>query len=276
MTQVDPAETANIRGRKDQNYRRPPGLRIRTAREAASFVTAVGFAVPYPQEGLELPSLWEAYVGRAGAPNGWDASVETVWGWKDELPANRWASYGAYFPRKPSLVSREMLGNLLAVAGPPDAQDLYDSGRLTHDALRVYENLAAHRPAARRALRVAAGMTGKKGNARFQRSMGTLERSLLVARVGVGREGPSGWPSTVYDVMADAFPDEWAQSRKIRPVAARDALLSRYLATVVRAHGSKIARLFGWRAQSVRDILARLGNRAEPSDGPGWWVWKSQ
>ena len=275
MTEAAPATTAAIRDRRDRNYRRQPGLRIRTSQEAAEFVVAVGFAVPYPQADLELPSLWEAHVGRAGAPNGWDADVETVWGWKDELPANRWAFYGSYFRRKPSLVSLEMLKNLLAVAGTPHAQELYDSGELSHDALRVYESLSAHRPAARRALRAAARMTGKRGNSQFQRGMRALERSLLVARVGVAQEGPSGWPSTVYDVMAEAFPDQSKQARRIRPEAARLALLSRYLATVVLAHESKIAKLFGWRVRSVRDTLAQLGNCLGTSDGPGWWVWET-
>lgn len=275
MTEAPPSEAIDIRDRRDRNYRRQPGLRIRTSQEAAEFVEAVGFAVPYPQEGLELPSLWEAHVGRAGAPNGWDAGVETVWTWKDELPANRWAFYGAYFRRKPSLVSLEMLKNLLAVAGPPDVRELYDSGELSHDALRVHESLSARRPAARRALRAAAGMTGKRGNARFQRGMRALERSLLVARVGAAQEGPSGWPSTVYDVMAEAFPEQSEQARRIRPEAARKALVSRYLATVVLAHESKIAKLFGWRVQAVRDTLAQLGSRVGTSDGPGWWFWET-
>jgi hypothetical protein len=61
------------------------GRRVRSIARAGAFVEDVGFALLFPSERVEAPSLWEAVAGEDAEPfaTGMDADEQRVWSWKD-------------------------------------------------------------------------------------------------------------------------------------------------------------------------------------------------
>jgi DNA glycosylase AlkZ-like len=228
-------------------YHVSPARRLRTISDAARFIRQVGFCWLFaPGAGnLELPSLFEAVKGRRGMQIfDWDSDSDKVWGWKSDLPAAHLAYYGKALAGKPVFVSPEILPFLLASAGTENLRHLYEFGGISYEANKIYRALESLGPQPTRALRAAAGLDTKDGNVRYHRALDELQRRLFVMPIGATNEG-NNWPSQIFELVERWFPAQFKLGRRLAVGEARQALVARYLKTVLRARRTAIARLFG-------------------------------
>lgn len=230
---------------------------VKTAGDAVRFIDAAGFCVLFPVKNVALPSLYHAAGGRL--PMCWDETTQKIWGWKDELPRRRRAYYGKYFKARGTFISLKFLPHFLAMresaAAPGAAGDFYSAGRITESARRIWEALAAEGPLATLELRRACEMEGTAGNARFKRAMLELQCLLIVTHFGAAQESEA-WASNRFELVARAFPKQFAQARKIAPAVARAAIARKYRAMYPAAAVLQVARLFGWSTTDALDALA--------------------
>jgi hypothetical protein len=217
---------------------------IKTMSRASSFVEDVGFALLFPKPTLSLPSLWEL-VRDDPRDDGWGPDLARLWTWKDELPARRLAWYGRFLRGQPSLLAPELLADLYPERAPL---------RLSPDARHLVDILRTDGPQPTAVLRIAAGMAGKQGSARFSRTVSQLGRALLVTHCGVEATG-SGWPSAVLDLTERVFevgpPTESLAARRQRAAA-------RFADTMVQARPADLARAFGWPVDEARNHLSAV------------------
>lgn len=221
--------------------------KVRTLRDAARFIDGMGFCMMFPIQRVALPSLY--YAVRRGKKFAWDAEIEKLWSWKDELPRRKLAFYAKYFKTRGTLISLKMLPYFLAdreaPVAPDDFERYYAAGRITHDAKVVWQALTEHGSMATLELRHACKMDSKAGNARYKQAM--LELQCLLAVVHFGTEKETGaWASGKFELTCRVFPKQVAAARNITPEAARRALAAKYRALYPAAPVMHIARLFGW------------------------------
>ena len=101
--------------------------------------------MPSPPAPGSLPGLFDVLATRSGDRRwGW------VWDWKEALPAAKKVFYGRVLRRKPTFISLEYVPHFFALTGnvgdPDDYQRLYDAGRLSYSARRIYELVAREGP----------------------------------------------------------------------------------------------------------------------------------
>jgi hypothetical protein len=255
-------------------YHVSPARRLRTMTAAARFINQVGFCWLFAPgtAGLELPSLFEAVKGRRGMQIfDWDKDADRVWGWKSDLPAARRAYYGKALAGKPVFVSLRMLPYLLAAMGAENLEHLYEYGGISYEAKKIYFALESLGPQPTKALRAAAGLDSKDGNARYHRALDELQRRLFVMPVGATNEG-NNWPSQIYELVARWFPAQAEIAKKLDVGEARRTLLTRYLKTVVGARRSDIGRLFGIPRLEMEAIVEDLASLRVASSQGDWLV----
>jgi len=227
--------------------------RIKTAVDAVRFLDTVGFCVLFPVKNVPLPSLHYAVAKRR--PTGWDKYAQLIWKWKDELPKKRRAFYGKYFKGRGSFLSLKFLPYFLALHGTAvaasEAEEFYEAGRISHDALELWQALAKRGPLATLELRNACKMETQAGNKRFKKAMLELQGLLIVTHSGAEQE-TDAWASNRFDVVVRAFPKQAAQASQISVDDARTAIAVKYRTLYPSASPAQIARLFGWtKAQAV-------------------------
>src|SRR5882724_8567210 len=226
---------------------------IRTPSDAARFADHVGFCVLFPVKNIPLPSLYYAVSKRAEVR--WDKYAQLIWKWKDELPKKRRAFYGKYFKGRGTFLSLKFLPHFLATHGtaiePPEAEAFYGTGRISRDALELWQALAKHGPLPTLELRHACKMESQAGNKRFKKAMLELQGLLIVTHSGAEQE-TEAWASNRFDLVGRVFPREVAEARKISAEDARMAIAVKYKSLYPGAAPAQIARLFGWtKAQAV-------------------------
>ena len=157
---------AALARRRDRNFRRVAGRRVRSRQSALAFVDAVGFCSTFYRFPEGLPCLWEAVVGRANPrlpkQSHHDDGVGLTWRLKDELPARREVYYGKLLKGHPVLVALDLFPAFYArVRGAQRSTDYlaeYRAGRLTQTARRLLDALADEHPQYTRGLRARAFM----------------------------------------------------------------------------------------------------------------------
>lgn len=226
---------------------------VKSPSDAQKFIEQMGFCLLFPVKNVPLPSLYFA-MGRRWPPK-WDDDAKKLWHWKDELPKKRLAFYGKYFKSRGTFLSLESLAFLLAThdtaipAG--NAESLYNSGRISRDALDLWLALAKLGPLATLELRHACKMESQQGNKRFKKAILELQSLLIVTHSGAEQETAS-WASNRFDLVSSAFPQQVAQARHITPETARRALAAKYRVLYPNAPLAQIAGLFRWtRAQAA-------------------------
>jgi hypothetical protein len=226
---------------------------LTTPAGAARFIDHVGFCVLFPVKGVPLPSLYYAMAKRTDVR--WDKQAQLMWKWKDELPKKHRAFYGKYFKGRGTFLSLRLLPHFLAMHGTAVTADgseaFYQAGRISHDALRLWQALANHGPMATLELRHACKMETQAGNKRFKKSMLELQGQLIVTHSGAEQE-TEAWASNRFDLVSRAFPKEVSKARKISPDSARTAIAVKYCTLYPAATPVQVARLFSWtKAQAV-------------------------
>jgi len=234
------------------------GLRlIRTPSDAVRFIDDVGFCVLFPLKNVPLPSLYFAVSRRRDAR--WDKYAQLIWKWKDELPKKRRTFYAKYFKSRGSFLSLKLLPHFLAMHGTAmeshEAEAFYKTGRISHDALELWQALADYGALATRELRHACKLGTPAGNKRFKKAMLELQGLLLVTHSGAEQE-TAAWASNRFDLVARAFPQQVAEARRISPEAARTAIAVKYRTLHPSTSPVQIARLFGWSKAQAASALA--------------------
>ncbi len=227
--------------------------RVSTPSEAARFIDHTGFCVFFPLKNVPLPSLYYAVVKRQ--PTSWDKYARLVWKWKDELPKRRLAFYAKCFKGRATFLSLKLLPHFLAMhgtaVGPGEAEVFYKAGRISHDALELWQVLTEHGAMATLELRHACKMETQAGNKHFKKAMLELQGLLIVTHSGAEQETES-WASNRFDLVSRAFPKQIAEASKISVEDARTALATKYRTLYPSATPVQIARLFCWtKAQAV-------------------------
>ncbi len=227
--------------------------RVSTPSEAVRFIDHVGFCVLFPLKNVPLPSLYFAVSRRRAAR--WDKYAQLIWKWKDELPKKRRAFYAKYFKGRGTFLSLKLLPHFLAMHGtavePDEAGAFYKTGRISHDALELWQALRKHGPLATLELRHACKMETQAGNKRFKKAMLELQVLLIVTHSGAEQE-TEAWASNRFELVSQAFPKQMAEAGKLSAEEARTALAVKYRTLYPYASPARIARLFGWpKAQAI-------------------------
>jgi len=254
--------TANMKLLPDHEIYWPK--KVRTARNAAKFIDAMGFCMLFAVKNVALPSLY--YAVRRGKKFAWDAEMERLWGWKDELPRRKLAFYGKYFKTRGTFISLKLLPHFLADRGSPtvpgDAERFYAAGRIRHDAMLIWQALAEHGALATLELRHACKMDSQAGNKRYKKAMLELQCLLAVAHFGTEQE-TAAWASGKFELTARAFRKQVAAAGGISPEAARAALAAKYLEMYPSAALMQVARLFGWSKVDAQAAVSRAERKTK-------------
>jgi hypothetical protein len=230
----DGAELARARG--DRWLPDPP---VTTLDEAAAYLDGVGFAVLFPAERIDSPSLWEAVAGADAVPfaEGMGPVEAQVWAWKDELPKAGLAWYGKFVHKRASLLSPRLLAALYAGDGDPTDHEAVELPEAAH---RIAEALLTG-PLPTAALREIVGDRG-----RYHTAITALQRHLLVTSAGV-RESRAGWPATVVDLTCRLFDVGGGPDHAYAT--------GRFLDTMIEATPDQLSRTYGWPAATARTQL---------------------
>lgn len=248
---------------RNEKYRRLPHLGVRNEDEALAFLNDVGLAVLFSAKDLELPSLWEAICGgpRLIPEHHDDHDLGLAWDWKDTIPGRKCILYGKFLRKKPVFISLDLFPHFYALSGSfgelDDYLEEYQDGRLSEEAKRLYEALLQNGALPTSHLRQQARMASKEAAPRFDRAIAELQMGFKIVKVGISDANRWGY-CYVYDVLLRQFPDIAAQARNITENQAADAILERYLATVLLSTPERLARLFGWERWRLHQSLERL------------------
>ncbi len=262
-----------IENQRRDIYRATPALKICTMREAARWIDRIGFAWLFASTTApELPSLFEAVKGRRGAQiDEWDRDADMIWVWKNDLPAQKRAYYGKALCGRPTCISLKMLPYLYAHAGEDEFERVYARGAISYEAKRVYEALARSGPQPTMALRRAAGLDSRAGQARYHRALDELQRRLYVLPIGATNE-TGAWPSQIFELVARWFPHVVATARQLDQRQARRMLAKKYVQTVLAAKPAWVARVFRFTREELKETLADLvASRALKIEGD--WIY---
>jgi hypothetical protein len=230
---------------------------IRTPADAVRFIEAVGFCMLFPVKNVPLPSLYFAVAKRHDLR--WDKHAQLIWKWKDELPKKRRVLYAKYFKGRGTFLSLKFLQHFLAMHGtavePGEAEAFYKAGRISHDALELWQALGTLGALATLELRHACKMETQAGNKRFKKAMLELQGLLIVTHSGAEQE-TAAWASNRFELVSRAFPKQTAEARKLSLEEARATLAAKYRSLYPEAKPGQIARLFGWTKRQAVSALA--------------------
>jgi hypothetical protein len=268
---------ATLERQRIAHYGLSPNKRVVTPAQAARFIDRFGFCWLFaPRERkLELPALFEAVKGvRDMHIENWDADSDKVWAWKNDLPAAKRAYYGKALTGKPCFISLKMLPYALAAMGEEDFERAYAHGAISYDTKRVHDSLKQFGAQPTQTLKRNAGFIGKDGSARFHKALDELQKRLLVMPIGATNEGMA-WPSQIFDLVAQWFPEQARAAKQLDVHDARIILVERYLKTVLAAPPDAMARLFAIPRIEIKSLLEEMAQakRVQMQDG---WVVSSQ
>jgi hypothetical protein len=264
-------------------FRHARGLRVRSARTAATFVNQVGVCSTFYRFPDGLACLWEAVAGRE-RPR-WprhshhDAGIGLTWELKDTLPATRRCYYGKLMKHRPVLVALDLFPAFYAlVRGRQRARDFggeYRAGRMSATAKRLMDSFFRESPQYTRGLRADTFLLEPGKTREFERAMAELQQGLWIVKTEERYE-----PSFSYrwDLLERWLPDAVAEGRGLGRTAALDRLIDRYLSGAVYSTPKRMARLFGLGPAEMALAVGRLARAGRVSkdvevDGwPGTWV----
>lgn len=242
-------------------YRQSPALRVESIGEAQAFVDDVGICTFHGDRG-GLPTFYGAIAGRPGPTPSWgsdDREYDRAWSWKDKLFSQGRVYYGKALGDYRMLMSRRLLPYVCAACAPgpigsdEDYLELYEDGRLTHDAKTLYDALRETGPASTTRLRKVSRIELR----RFDRALAELQRTFLIAPVGIDRD--NRWKYTFrYAPLHVAFPAETAAAIAMHSRAATSHVLLHYIQLVGETTAAAACRLFGWPSERVTRVVDSL------------------
>jgi hypothetical protein len=255
-----------LQAMRAQRYRQQPALRIHTEAEALEFLNDVGLCLLFSARDVELPSLWGALCGkdRPVPSHHDDPELGLAWSWKDDLPIAGKVLYGKFLRKKPVFISLDLAPYFYALSpnyGNPieDYLQDYQDGRLSVEAKQVYEVLLDQGALPTSRLRIEAGLSGTSNASRFDRALAELQMDMRISKVAISDANRWGY-CYVYDLLHRHFVRVVEAAREITGRQAREAILLRYLRTVVAVTRAQARLLFGWEPGDLDRVVDRLKN----------------
>lgn len=202
----------------------PPGS-IRSPADTLEALERLGFAWVFtPGNGL-LPALFPA-LATDSEHQRWD----WMWGWKDQIAADRLAFYGKVAGGRPTFVSRALLPRFYALTGNTgDLQDdlahVAGSTGLNVLARKVCEYLQENGPTGTRKLHAQLTDGTKEMKSALEKGITQLDAAMLIAKCGV--EGGGSF-SNVWDLFPRVWPGAVEAGTEIPTREAAEFLLSHY------------------------------------------------
>jgi hypothetical protein len=233
--------------------------RIRTKNEALRFIRAVGFCYAFTPGPARIPSLFEVLGTRSE-----EVRWSRVWDWKEALPSAKRAFYGRILARKPTFISLEVLPYFFALTGnvgePDDHVRLYEGGRLSALARRVYDLVASRGPVTTRQIRAAVEPERRGSSPRLLRALAELQNLFLLARIGEVGTHPGNY-AYVWDLFARWLPEVIARATTITHRAAAASVLGQYVRIAGAPRPREAAALFEWPPRVLDSAIADLLDR---------------
>jgi hypothetical protein len=253
-----------LRAYRARTFRLTRALRVRTPRQALSFVNERGFVFFWAIESIDLPSLWSAVAGDRRVPREHDDPGHVTWDWKDAALSRRRWFYAKLVRGKSTMVSLETLPYFYALSdrlGDLDDYELaYDAGRLSREARAVADALRLNGAQHTVALRQLTHLSSDASKPRFDKALHDLQRGLWVVPVGVAEAGPWRY-AFIYELLDRWFPNLAHQARDISRDAARRHLAKLYLDSVGAADVKHVRSVFGWSQHEI-ELALQGGERA--------------
>jgi hypothetical protein len=228
-----------------------PPASIQTAADCAGAVRRIGLAYPFPPDATRpfLPSLFPA-LATDDLHQQWD----WMWGWKEQLAADRSLYYGKLVGAKPTFVALDHLPLLYALTGQTgdlwdDLQTLSTEIRVPELAKQVLRYLEEHGPTGTRTLIQKVTDGSKEMKSALEKALQFLDAHLLIAKVG--SEGGNSFANTW-----DLFGRPWAAAVEAgtaiptREAAVRVLQLIFDLTPALQQR--HLAKLFPWSAPIER------------------------
>lgn len=261
----------NLESYRATTFRLRPELRLETKEDALRFVNERGFVYFWPIKGVVWPSLWAAVVGNRHVADKHDDPGHVTWGWKDEMLGKQQWYYAKVLRGKATMIALDIVPYFYALSenyGDPehDYLQLYEDGLLSREAKVIYEALLHEGPLDTVRLRRVIQMTSKASNSPFERGLVQLQRDFKILPVGVAQAGAWRY-SFIYDLVHRHYPDLPAQARPINCRAAREKLVTLFLAAVGAATAADVRRLWQWKPREVEQVLQKLVEKGELYDG---------
>ena len=232
--------------------------RVRNAAQLVELVEAFGFAFAFTLRtgDAAIPACFDHLsTSDEGRKWGW------MWGWKDELAADKKLYYGVLLSRKPTFVSLGMLPTFYATFGRAgEADDHVDdvrAGRLSDVARRIIEFLAQNGETQTKRMRAELGITSKEGRAAYGKSIDEVQRLMYVARVRAVGEGREDYNYT-YDLFVRRYPEIVTSAERFSSGDATADVLDRTMALAGALTEKQLIRLFEWDADVASRAIGRL------------------
>jgi hypothetical protein len=233
--------------------------RIRTKNGALRFIEAVGFCYAFTPGPGRVPSLFEVLDTRSE-----EVRWSWVWDWKEALPSEKRVFYGRILARKPTFISIHLLPDFFALTGnvgePDDCVRLYEGGRLSALARRVYDLVASGGPLTTRQIRAAVEPDRRGSSARLLRALAELQNQFLLARIGEVGDHPGNY-AYVWDLFVRWLPDVIARANAISQRDAAAAVLGQYVQIAGAPRPRDAAALFEWPPLVVDTAIGDLLDR---------------
>lgn len=228
---------------------------------AIDFVNKRGFVFLWPVKGVDLPSLWAAVVGGRPVESDHDDPGHVTWGWKDSMLGERVWYYAKLLRGKATFVSLNVIPYFYAlserVGDLDDYMLAYDEGRLTFEEKSVADAILNHGALHTIELRRRSFLEAASAKSRFDRALTSLQRGLWILPIGIARAG--AWKyAFIYELVDRWYPQILDRARVITVKNAFKKLTSIYLDSVGAIEPIKIARLFRWAVDPVRQSLNEL------------------
>ncbi len=249
------------------NYRKRtfcllPDLRVRTIEEAVAFVNERGFTFFWPISGINLPNLWMAVAGDRPVASAHDDPAQITWNWKDSLLGERKWYYAKVLRKKSTMISFELVPFFYALSNnygdfEADYLTLYEQGRLTLEAKRVYEAILNNGPMDTVQLRRITQLSAPASESRFNQALASLQSDFKILPVGVTNSG--AWKyAFAYDITARHYPDIPAAAHHIAEQVAFQNLLLAYVRMLGAVEYTDIRKLFGWDMSNIYSAVDKL------------------
>ena len=255
-------ELERLKAYREKTYHLAPAARVKDIESAVNFVQERSFIFFWPISGIQLPSLWAAVAGERPVADAHDDPGHVTWGWKNSMLDQRRWYYAKVLRKKATMIDLDFAPYFYALSEnygsfEDDYLTLYEQGRMTQEARRIYEALLDEGPLDTVALRRATHLTSRESDYRFNRALTELQTDFKILPTGVARAG--GWNyAFIYEITGRYYPDLIERAHFITESEARLKLTEAYFRSVGAAQIRDIAKLFGWKIKLAGKIANQL------------------
>jgi hypothetical protein len=257
-TQVDLIEIGEAeRQRRLAAWGQTPEKRIGGPDAGRAMIDRLGLVTLFPVSS-EFPNLYHAFMGDSDAAtdSGHSSPSGEVYTWRWTLGGYQAAFYATIVRNRPTWVSWPLLPAIVRLRGElRSAEELYDAGEISVNALRIGEALEEAGDAmATGDLRRAAGFpTGKEQRAAYLKALDELDRRLLVAKVF-----SPGSTDMSHALVRVRYPEAASAAERLTREAALAQLLQPYLPAAGYVVPSTLAKHLGLPEPELRSALDRF------------------